>query len=230
MITAAGTSDPLGEATSKERRDEENSRALGGLRNPHISALRVPGWSTVGRRVRRVLGDTVARRCNAVLRTLGVVGSDSAHGFLADIAREAQRALLLEFEGDPPEISDWDTAVVGRTRLIGLLLKAAGDPDTSLPRWLDGYTPLGITQPIDTHGVFPLSGAADAAGSLSEITQGHDYEARNYSSYYEHADLASAELERGRDLGYQVWSPSLRALEHEVGTLVPSRLAALVKT
>jgi hypothetical protein len=76
---------------------------------------------------------------------------------------------------------------------------------TSLPRWLDGYTPLGITQPIDTRGVFPLSGAADAAGSLPEITQGQDYEARNYSSYYEHADLASAELEWDRDLGYLVW-------------------------
>jgi len=220
---------PFGGVTAKERRDTENARALGGLRNPHVSALRVPGWDSVGRRVRRALGDTVGVHCRSVLDTLGSVGSDEAMGFPVAVVRAAQQALLSEFGGDLPETADWDTTVIGRTRLFGLLLGAANDPDVSLPRWLDGFTPLGITQPIATHGIFPLSGASDAAGSIAELTQGQDYESRNYSSYYDHADLASAELERDRDRGYLVWSPSLRELERDVGTLVPSRIAALVK-
>ena len=53
-----------------------------------------------------------------------------------------------------PGATDMDEAYTPQAKLLQALVKASGDPDTSIPEWLSGYTPLGIELPIQTHDIF----------------------------------------------------------------------------
>ena len=47
-MTEGGTVDPLDIESRKQRRNRENEEAIGGLRNPHKSIRRIPGWKETG--------------------------------------------------------------------------------------------------------------------------------------------------------------------------------------
>ena len=47
--------------TKRARRELEADESVGGLRNPARSLPKIPGWSTVGLRLRTVLGPFVSR-------------------------------------------------------------------------------------------------------------------------------------------------------------------------
>ena len=64
--------------------------------------------------------------------------------------------------------------------LIRALVEQSKDPDTDVPTWLMGATPICILRSITLRGIFPLTEAA--AESPEEIWR---LSAGNYSSYAE---------------------------------------------
>lgn len=92
---------------------------------------------------------------------------------------------------------------------------------------------MGIANEIDTVGIFPPSdGLEQARGTLEEAEDAAPWvEALgNYASYVENAALADAELEKEMAKGFLEWSASKEELESRYGVIIPSRMAALVKS
>ena len=133
------------------RRELEADDSVGGFRNLARSLPKIPGWSTVGLRVRTVLEAFVSRlwsEFQPIIETLGlddpVEPSDSR---VHELRGELASALSLE---SPPKESEGLQAW-----LFKGLLEAAADPETEVPKWLATFTPLGILEPIVPSGIFP---------------------------------------------------------------------------
>ena len=110
------------------------------------------------------------------------------------------------------------------------LLKAAGNPETEIVRWMREGAPTGFDpdNPIIPQGIFPpvkkLSAAIEQSRTFAEVEGKFQEKAHaNYRSYYEHEDLSEKEVDRLVDSGFV--SCSLHGLWWLVSGLMPLPLA-----
>ena len=182
---------------------------------------------TLGQRIRRVLSAVVAKHRTQLLKVVTTLGSPENTGIASYIVSEASQVLaeMLGVHSDPIPAGV-------RHDLLDALVAQAGDPDTAVPEWFRSGAPMGIVRHIQACGVFPPSDGLETPRSTVqsvEITPMQAGVMKNYASFYEHEAAASAEMEIEIKKGFVVWEPSRATLEAKVGSLVPSRVAALVK-
>ena len=212
--------------TKRVRRELEADEPVGGFRNPARNLPEIPGWSTVGFRVRAVLQSFVSRHWSEyqpIIETLGsedpIEPSDSrAHELRGELAS----ALSLESSQEAPEgLQAW---------LFKGLLEAAADPETEVPKWLAMFTPLGTLEPIIPCSIFPACAPRSVGPELDKL--GSLYEAgshgfKNYSSYEEHRALADAAMQREVEAGFAE-TGDVAGLTAKYGELVLSKIACIV--
>ena len=86
-----------------------------------------------------------------------------------------------------------------RWSLMKGIIKETGDPDVDLPDWFRGHTPLGVTEKINSRGIFPVSGTTKAQQESAKHLQerGEDFSlSKNYVSYEENREESGKEMER----------------------------------
>ena len=100
----------------------------------------------------------------------------------------------------------------------------------------DGFqqgAPLGILRQILTHGVFPPSDGLEqprADHAVVEAAALANGDTENYQSFEQQRSLAGAKLEKELKKRFFRWAPARSSIEELVGQLIPSRMAAIVKT
>ena len=75
-ITEKGTIDPLAPESKRRLRQRENTEAIGGMRSPHMSLRKLPGWKGVGDTLRRTLDEVIWRRWNECSEVVGKLGEE----------------------------------------------------------------------------------------------------------------------------------------------------------
>ena len=212
--------------TKRVRRELEADESVGGLRNPARSLPKIPGWSTVGLRVRTVLESFLSgfrSEFQPIIETRGsedpVEPSDSR---VHELRGELASALSLESPHEEPEgLQAW---------LFKGLFEAAADPETEVLEWLATSTPLGIFEPIIPSGIFPACAPRSVGPELDKL--GSIYEAsshgfKNHSSYDGHQLLADAAMRREVEAGFAE-PGDVAGLTAKYGELVLSKIACIV--
>ena len=219
-----------GQESKKEKREEENFNAIGGLRNPNQAAARSPQLRAVGRRLRTVL-ETLVRKSVAEQRTAENLGTPAAGDFSDTFVAEARAAVAVEFGTTAA-----GTGMGYQGELFGRLLAEAGDAETELKHWINDGFPLGITRPIVPVGVFPGvdhdTAAIEASRVFGEMLarnpEPHD-EHKNYKSFAEEAAAADEDLERIVGEGFAEKFESAAAVVQRFGAFVPAKVAVQAK-
>ena len=228
------TVDPLRPPTLRRKREQENTDAIGGMRNPHLACERIPGWKRTGALLRDILEPILDKHLVQATAALSDIGRQGHPGLPQELVAEAVLALEQAFPAPaafhhgPPTAG----ATPVRAHLLAGLVYAAGDPDDVVADWFKHGTPLGIHGAIPTRGIFPPSGGLeDSRGSLEQAEELAPWtaDAGNYASFDTNADSVEAELKRELDKGFLEWSASLKELESKYGQLLLSRMAAIVK-
>ena len=239
-ITAAGLHDPLAAATKRQLREEANLNCIGGLRNPFSAISHLPTWRRVGIAVRIALQEALKDAQDQPAAVLDMMGTDRAHGFDGSTLSQARRRVLdavRHVSGRTPVCSLASQCSLPdhglQAELLAALVAAAQDPDVSVPEWAQGKTPLGISMPILSHGIFPSLESRDEVSTMheddSEIYSSLQSSFRNYASFQDYKEAAEAELAKEAAKGYLVWSSDRQRLEREVGPLHLSKMAVLAK-
>ena len=175
--------------TFKERREAENERSSGGLRNPRAAVSRNSHLRTIGMRLRKVLDTALTSRA---LQDFQQRPTESP--FSAEAMSQVREALAFEFS----------TTATHRGYEKGILesvLEQSHDLDAKvIPRWLNEGFPLGIIHPIPHTGIFPqtedVSDAVRMSALCGRVVKDWDGTALNYESFYKAGEKAQHELDR----------------------------------
>ena len=218
----------LGES-KKARREEENDRFIGGMRNPGRAVERLSRVQQVGMDVSRIWD----RFIMDFPKALDIAKKYGSEGNGPDMEIEMMWKAALkqffqtraftditlkdkyEFESPlDPEL--WDA-----------WLRAAADPEKHLVEWIRRGVPLGMSKEIPCCGIFPM--ADDPEMEMEEMPELADQlGVANYKSFTDEPVHARAELSRLVEEGFAVVLPTGKAKTmHSRG--IVSKLALLVK-
>ena len=214
----------------KEIREEENTRCLGGQRNPRTALGRVPGLRVVGHLVRAVYRAFRARHPKEVDQVPIGFGTPGAAPPSEELVKAFRRELRSAL-GAAPEFRPtrrYGAESPLQANLIDKWLAKAGDPERALKGWIEDGVPLGIEAPIECFGVFPPN-TNPKKNPVSYGKGALDTAINNYLSMKDQPEDAEIETERLIALGYLSRVP-----RHELNTIVgvkgkPARLALIVK-
>ena len=220
---------PMMGMSKKARREEENERYIGGMRNPGRAVERLSKMRQVGMDVSRIWDRFIMGYPEAldVAKNYGMDGSRpnmevemAWKGSLKQFfqTRTFQDVVLkdkYEFDSplDPELWEGW--------------LRAALDPEKHLVEWIRRGVPLGMSKGIPCCGIFPK--ADDPDQEMEEAPElAEQLGMSNYKSFTDEPVHARAELGRLVGEGFAVVLPTSKANEmHARGTV--SKLALLVK-
>jgi hypothetical protein len=218
----------------KEVRDEENTHALGGMRNPNAAVASLKGWPQVGNTLRSVLDD-VMDECPLIEEMIAKLRNkenpENCSLYMQSLAAAAEAAAAkigkrLEITGAMQTgPSGW------RWKLMQGITALAGDPDVDVADWMGGCTPLGIKRTIPSRGIFPASGPTDAQlEAASYLASRSSAEVSgNYSSYKENEVHAKTELARLLKEGHLELIGSWADVVARWPEAMATKLAVLVK-
>ena len=219
--------------SKKQRKEEENFRSLGGMRNPTVTVSRMHLVKLVGQRMRTEWIQFLAQHPTAI-EVAEMYGSNETKfdetvmaawkeklGALLRVEKLESGGLILKenFTFKSPLAADlWDAWG-----------KETRDPDTALPGFIRRGAPLGMELEIpSSNGVFPA--VDDTAEETGEPET--EFEAikglLNYKSVQEQPQEAKLEIERNIKKGFVVrmsWSE----VERRFGKGTCSRMALLLK-
>ena len=105
---------------------------------------------------------------------------------------------------------------------------AAADPDRDLIEWLETGCPAGAARPVRDGGIFPPLQQGQKS-DLKEFITGLE-PSSNYSSVEEAPEKAASEIDRAVANGYAVYYRDWQELRQELGEVLVSKLACLVKS
>ena len=224
--------------SAKEIRDKENDECIGGLRRPEKAVAVIPGWQSAGVALRCAIHGALdsSPKVESLLNSLhadssreGQLRSRAQLQLAAEAAGQRAAVALGTRLGVSPAASDTGY----RAELAQAITELAGDPDSDVPTWMGGNTPLGISAPIAVSGVFPLARPAEAAAAslqFYEQNMERGWEHSNYASFEEHAEQASAEVRRLAAAGHlRALGRSWKQILLEMPDAICTRLACLVK-
>ena len=227
--------EPRANVSAKTVREIENEECVGGMRNPNRAVARSKPWQVLGGTLRKLADealdddDTIPQ----LLRKLRA-GENleeqplfmqcveaSGEGLAASMCR----SFNLGKEGMATGPSGW------RWKLMQRITQEAEDEDVDVACWMQGSTPLGISEPIPARGIFPACEASKAQEAAAEFlqkkTSNEVYE--NDASFAEHSPLAKEELDRLISEGHLekigTWTEVLKRWPNAIAT----KLAVLVK-
>ena len=84
----------LGVHESKQQvRARENLAAIGGMRRPHLSLVKVPGWLPTGRHIQEVLSHVLDTYADDEVMAMSTMGTAEALGWSTSIVHAARVAL-----------------------------------------------------------------------------------------------------------------------------------------
>ena len=135
-------------------REEENRRALGGMRTPHLSCRRLPKTWDQGEAINKLL--TKAQRLWPQLR-------HPAEAILQGKQAEEMPTIIVDKIRETIVKSLWNCkprpqrTARARTPLRAEVIAGwANDPDSGiLADWLDHGAPMGFAEEVTSTGVFP---------------------------------------------------------------------------
>ena len=126
------------------------------------------------------------------------------------------------------ESNDYRTPV--EANLLEAWVKASGDPEKWVTRWLKEGTPLGIEERIETCGIFPPNEEETIAESSNMDTDAvMALNPKNYLSFEEAREDAEIEIKRYEERRYLKRIPKDKAKKEMKGGTV-SRLGLIIKT
>ena len=220
------------EPTSKEVREQENERCVGGMRGPAESVRKIPGWAKVGNLLRPSLCEAVEESKDLQRAfeeySAEMDGKQWAERFgpvLAEVAAKMADALGASGLENVVGPTGW------RHGLLGKMVEVAGDPEVDVPNWLGEETPLGVSKEVPGRGIFPKAGPTEAQLASYEFLAGRtawDVDS-NYTSYVEHSEESRKELLRLVEEGHLekigTWEQVVARWPGAIGT----KIATLVK-
>jgi len=212
-------SDHRSQGTVKERREFENSQALGGMRNPSRAVSRLPGLRHAGRKV-RVAIEAYLRDHGGLLKCV----TDSIEQ-RANLVPVGGLEALAGRIGTALGTSDLSTGPksVWRAGIVRAFVEASGDPDTALSGWLRGGAPTGVARDIVSRH---LSGdpRREIWRSWAQAEP-----SSNYASVHENEGVVQAEIQRLANGGFVTIYPDWDAVIARFGNVVVSKMAAIIK-
>ena len=217
------------EPTEKSRRRLEEDEALGGLRDPALSASRLPGAQKALAPVAQALDDCIALDPTLVDPVQRILSGDKSAGF-SDEQLGPVRMAVASALGLPPT----ETLAGGglQPALIAASCQLSGDPDGILAEWLLSGAPLGVEQAVEPTGVFPpdLVETRDDPDALPFTSP--DIRWENYRSADDEVDTSRDILDKMVQNGWSYKYTSLEAAARALGVkgLVLNKLGLITKT
>ena len=214
------------EASKRQKRDDENEQAVGGMRCPATSVRRVAGMSEAGAVVRRALEDCLAEHVglNPVEE---LAAGRTADGFDDKVVAGARERVLRALgSGELATSTKGISAAVLRA-----FIEASGDPDYHLPEWLETGAPIGILNDIPRAGIFPdVQIGVETDITLAELVTPESGWA-NYASVENEPDTVNEVLGKAVEAGFCRAYDTREALEAAAGTadIVYNKLALISK-
>ena len=215
--------------SKKARREEENDRFIGGMRNPGRAVERLSRVRQVGMDVSRIWD----RFIHDYPKALDVAKNYGSEANRPDMEIEMmwKGALKMFFQTRAfPDIilkDKYEFESPLDPELWDAWLRAAADPEKHLVEWIRKGVPLGMSKEIPCCGIFPM--ADDPELDMEEMPELADQlGAVNYKSFTEEPAHARAELSRLVEEGFAVVLPTAKAKDmHKKG--IVSKLALLIK-
>ena len=200
---AATEVDPDRRVSKKARREEENTRAIGGMRNPYSSVFRLGKVAEVGRDIAR-LWRRFAREHPEAMEVAKTYGSKDCQPD-KDIAAawKEELKLLLKVKGESANLKERiEFTSPLDSSMWRAWQRASADPDKHLADWARDGAPLGMAKEIPSSGgIFPeVESAGEATGDMPTLEWRAKF--NNYTSMSEDPEGASAELGRYLDKGF----------------------------
>ncbi len=187
-------------------------RAVGGMRDPHLSVRALPTVQALGKRTWELWEEFVKEE----KRVLGVAESYGTEDCQFDEeAVQAWKDKLYEMrnvqkvkQGVALKANDIYYTPVD-WEMLRVWQKRSGDPEKWVPHWLEVGAPLGIERSIQTAGIFP---AMDAEEDKYQAEWDSDLllekgDMKNYKSVEEARDDAEIELNRYKERRFCVAWP-----------------------
>jgi hypothetical protein len=146
-------------AQGSETKDEQAEKALGGLRHPARSVSRLPYMSEVGISLRDALESYLNKHPDLVARAVSAIGVEDTSSLLPSEDIAEIRKLIFRTFNCRDAVPRWNPNVPTPVnfKLLEAWRFAAGDPDKYVCEWFEKGAPAGLTKPIETCGVFPVS-------------------------------------------------------------------------
>jgi hypothetical protein len=162
-------------------REQENLRAIGGMRNPQAAVKRLPGARTQGRAVQELLQKAQKLWPQLQSPVKAILKGDQPGELPSQVVDNIRRVQLGSLWCTNPRP---DRTATARTPLKSEVI--AGwkcDPDSkTLADWLDHGAPMGFDHPIQNTGIFPAV-EKRAAETEAQQVQAKTLEGwKNYSS------------------------------------------------
>ena len=211
-------------------REEENRRALGGMRNPHLSCRRLPKTWDQGEAINKLL--TKAQRLWTQLR-------HPAEAILQGKQAEEMPTIIVDKIRETIVKSLWNCkprpqrTARARTPLRAEVIAGwANDPDSGiLADWLDHGAPMGFAEEVTSTGVFPTV-SKDMEEVEAEHIQAKTLEGwANYSSASEENKVLQELIQDYKKKGFCHTAASIEEATQELQRKpVLNKLGVLVKT
>eukprot|EP00435_Cladocopium_sp_Y103_P032890 s2894_g8.t1 len=221
-----------GKMSKKEIRQEENSVAIGGMRNPDIAVERLFMVREVGQKMREAWEEFV-KAYPKVYDAARAYGTTKAQLDLE--IRDAWRKRLLEVLGGDVEMEgitlrdemEYVSPLCGP--LWSAWQRASRDPDNAIPVFIRDGVPLGMEEKIpSSNGIFPeVTDSTFVEDVAPELEYMKDIQ--NYVSVTDQPEEAQIEIDRYKERGFVreiSWEDA--AQRFQCGTV--SKLALILKT
>ena len=197
----------------------EDEKAIGGLRNPHLSIKKLKGDLTTVDKLGKLIDEHVTANYEVLVKSLDTLGKQGTPEVLVQAANELEKRINETFDIQPSQQESL------RGELLGKLGAGLEDPDIEAVRWItERNTPLGINKPIVPCGIFPVVEPKQASDEMDTCAQCH-----NYASFAEHREGAEALLHREKAAGWlELFSTEAEA-EAKYGKVVCSRIGVVEK-
>lgn len=188
--------------TIRDLREEENRKAVGGLRDPRSAVKASASLRRVGAKLRRIIEENF--RDEEVEKLCENFEEGLSQTWVEEIRQKLGKEFQAEVKSEGLQAD-----------LLQAMLTEAEDVDAeTLPKWIRTGFPLGISEEIVNTGVFPAtqedSAAVEASrleGWLQDDADGH---LCNYASFEEAGEPAEELLktmeENGRSQVVDTWS------------------------
>eukprot|EP00435_Cladocopium_sp_Y103_P041707 s3444_g11.t1 len=186
-----------------DQRETQDEEYPGGMRNPRKAVQRAPGWQVWGAKASAALDEVLAsspqamwlaERVGAEMRPEEVEAAQQA---LQELGIAGARAVASV----TPKAVGWEQLgpTGWRWALVRAITEETNDLDVDISTWLQGKTPLGISESIVPRGIFPPAEQTKAQLESAEFLamRGANVTVdRNYRSFHEHELESAYELER----------------------------------
>eukprot|EP00435_Cladocopium_sp_Y103_P051935 s1011_g16.t1 len=210
-------------------REEENARALGGMRNPHLAAERLPAAREQGKAVQSLL--VKAQQLWPTLRepAISILRGETPEEFPEEVIGNIRNSLTQKLWECQPRPSRSTRA---RTPLRSEVIAGwKHDPDSeTLASWLEKGAPMGFDDPVTNTGVFPPVPRNAEELEASQISAKTLDGWKNYTSATEENVELQRLIQEYEEKGFCHTVSSIEEAEAELGRKpVLNRLGVLVK-